>query len=292
MKKITLLVALISAATFNTLSAQTTDPGNYCDATFDDMEGLMVVPVAIFSVSIGSLLNTTDAQYTAPHYVWYSNLDVPNFSQGDSENLTVVFDVQGGAGYGVWIDFNQDDVFAESEKISGTSGTDFEDGLAFAQDGNGTTITETITIPANASLGQTRMRVRIVEDDNYTLEVGYSISPCNLSDSNQDKMDWGETEDYTINITTATAGLEDVALVDSLIVFPNPVTSTLYIKQSIPSNSTYKIMSITGQKIQTGALNSSEKQINVSSLSEGIYFLQLFENNSALGQQKFIKSAQ
>ena len=36
--------------------------------------------------------------------------------------------------------------------------------------------------------------------------------------------------------------------------------------------------------------NNSEKQINASLLSEGIYFLQLFDNNKSLGQQKFVKS--
>jgi len=50
-------------------------------------------------------------------------------------------------------------------------------------------------------------------------------------------------------------------------------------------------------KIETVILNNSkqyiinniEQQINVSLLSEGIYLLQLYENNEALGQQKFVK---
>ncbi len=55
------------------------------------------------------------------------------------------------------------------------------------------------------------MRVRIVEDDDYTMgSNGYSILPCNAGTSTTDVMDWGETEDYNINIV-ATA---PVSLID------------------------------------------------------------------------------
>jgi hypothetical protein len=44
------------------------------------------------------------------------------------------------------------------------------------------------------------MRIRVVEDDGYTMAFGPLILPCNVSPLPNDVMDWGETEDYTINL--------------------------------------------------------------------------------------------
>ena len=284
MNKITLLVALVVTSTFSCLNAQTTSPAPYCVAAFDDVP--FSVPDAIKSVTFGSLINSSTTQYAFPHYVFYNNLAIPNFIKGSTaNNLSVTFNVNGGCGYGVWIDYNSNNIFEANEKISGTpAGT-------ILNISSSTTITQSVTIPATATIGNTRMRVRIVEDDNYTMGTnGYSIMPCNASASPTDVMDWGETEDYVINITSG-LGLNEINENADLIVYPNPVTTTLNLKQDLSSNISFIIFSIAGQEMQTGTINNAQKQINVSSLSEGIYFLHLFENNKSLGQQKFVKSA-
>lgn len=68
------------------------------------------------------------------------------------------------------------------------------------------------------------------------------------------------------------------------------MTNTLNLSHDLVNTTHYKIVNLTGQEMQTGNL-TSDKQINVSSLSEGVYFLQLFANDTPLGQQKFVKSA-
>ena len=280
MKKTIILIALIATTSFNFLSAQTTSPTPYCVANFDDDP--FNVPDAIKSVSFGTLTNVTNAQYTFPHYVFYNNLTVPNFTKGSAYNFTAIFDVNGGCGYGVWIDFNHNNIFDASEKISGTPV-----GTSLNLSSN-TIITASITIPVTSMTGATRMRVRIVEDDNYTFGVnGYSIQPCNASTSSTDVMDWGETEDYTINIST-TVGVNEIAATNNFIIYPNPVATTLTLNQEVANNITYKIVNITGQVMQVGVINNSAKQINVSSLSEGVYFLQLIDNITIV-QHKFIK---
>lgn len=283
MKKTTLLTILALAATSIHLFAQTTAPAPYCVATFDDDPFL--VDDAIKSVAFGTLNNVTNAQYAAPHYVFYNNLAVPNFVKGSSGNtLKVVFDVKGGAGYGIWIDYNQNNVFEPSEKVSGTP-------IATSLDlTSNTTITESLTIPASAATGQTRMRVRIVEDDDFTFGPnGYAILPCNLSASAFDEMDWGETEDYTINIMAPT-GINEVRKLNNLVLYPNPVTNMLSLQQDFKSGMTFRIINILGEELQNGHISNANKQINVSALAEGIYVLQLFDNNEVLGQQRFVKS--
>lgn len=285
MKKSSLLLVLLAATSFNYVSAQITSPAPYCVATFDDVP--FNVADAIKSVSFGTLTNTTNTQYAFPHYVFYNNLAVPNFLKGSTNNtLKVIFDVKGGCGYGVWIDFNQNNTFEASEKVSGTPvGTSLN--LS-----SSTTITENVTIPTTAALGKTRMRVRIVEDDNYTGGAnGYAIQPCNASTSAADVMDWGETEDYTINITGPTS-VNEIAPATSFVVYPNPVVSSLNVKQAVSNNATYKVINIAGQELLQGMLSGSENQINVATLANGVYFLQLFDNQKYQGQQQFIKRAQ
>jgi hypothetical protein len=105
-------------------------------------------------------------------------------------------------------------------------------------------------------------------------------------------MNNGCTDTFTkaINIILP-LDLNKVNQANNLIIYPNPVTTTLNVKQDLSKNIKYKILNITGQEIQTGTINSFEKQISVLSLSEGIYFLQLYDKNITLVQQKFVKLA-
>lgn len=281
MKKLILSVVLLLASQI--IFSQTTDPSPYCDASFDDAEGYYVDD-HINSVSFGTLNNVTNSQYAAPHYVFYNNLSVADFIPGTSYSLTINFTTAGGCGYGVWIDYNQNNIFETSEKIAGTTGYEM------LEVGGSPTITKSITIPSTATPGNTRMRVRIVEDDNYNMTTT-DILPCNASTSATDIMDWGETEDYTINIEIESPdGINELNEVNNIVIYPNPANTTLMISQSEAANITYKIINVLGQVIQTGAINNSNRQINVSTFEEGIYYIQLFESTKYLGQRKFVKT--
>lgn len=101
----------------------------------------------------------------------------------------------------------------------------------------------------------------------------------------------GCTDTFSKTINIIALGLNEVNQVSNLIVYPNPVTTILNVKKDLPNNATYKIVSITGQEMQTGIIGNAEKQVSVSTLSDGIYFLLLFDKNISLGQQKFMKIA-
>jgi PKD repeat protein len=88
----------------------------------------------------------------------------------------------------VWIDLNQDQVFASNEWAQVTTSS-----TAFA------TSSVIVTIPAGAALGQTRMRVR----SRAFANPNAAADACTLFGS-------GETEDYTITIVNA-SGLPPVA---------------------------------------------------------------------------------
>lgn len=110
----------------------------------------------------------------------------------------------------------------------------------------------------------------------YTVQL--ISEECGLSD----------TANQTITIS-APSGVDEISQTADFTIYPNPVTSILFVNQDFPANLTYSIVNIAGQESQKGIIRNYENQINVSSLPEGIYFLKLFNGNKSIGQQKFVK---
>lgn len=73
---------------------------------------------------------------------------------------------------------------------------------------------------------------------------------------------------------------------DDFLIYPNPVKGgKMYVKIPGDINSKYRIISMTGRTIAQGA---SSKEINVSGLKGGVYFIEVFDGDEVL-IQKFIK---
>ncbi len=110
---------------------------------------------------------------------------------------------------------------------------------------------------------------------------------------------------YTITLTANKCGKQNtttqtiiVTLTDVLsqkyqnnywTISPNPTTTYISVSSNKNEKLSFKIYNVTGSIIKGGFFNS-EKEINVDKLPEGIYFLQLFNNDISIGQQKFIKT--
>ena len=280
MKKKLLLFAFMAISGSIVLSAQITTPAPYCVATFDDVP--FNVDDAIKSVTFGTLTNVTNGQCAAPHYIFYNNLTAPNLIKGSTYSLSVIFNVAGGAGYGVWIDYNHNNTFEVTEKVAGTTGS------TSMNLSSNTTITQSVIVPATAITGVTRMRVRIVEDDNYTQGTNFTILPCNASTSATDIMDWGETEDYNININAAnsiTENNEDF----QFKIYPNPANDVITFYQTGNKMNELKVVNLQGQEVINLAMNNTKAEISISvkDLPNGIYFVKLF-NNQEITYKKFV----
>lgn len=246
------------AFTSFTAIAQSTNPSPYCDATFDDMDGFPVAD-AISHVEIGTLNNNSGGQYAAPHYVFYNNLQIPPLQKGNSYPLALSFEVHGGCGYGVWIDYNHNNQFETTEKVAGNAAGQLLD------ISDNTTVNTTITIPANAVSGNTRMRVRIVEDDMYNMQNDFVTAPCNSGTTAEEIMDWGETEDYMVNITGNTADIEQLIATVSFTMNETvlAVTGTEIAE--------LKLYATNGEEVRS----AQTAQLNVSGLNHGIYLLKV-----------------
>lgn len=282
MKKVLLAGLLIANGI---VFSQSTNPTPYCDASFDDVDGTFPIDDHINSVVFGDLSYADNSQYAAPHYVFYNNIAVANFYKDSTYELRLSFKVAGGCGYGVWIDYNQDNNFDISERIAGTTGTDW---LDLSSGNDSTVVTTNITIPTSAVTGTTRLRIRIVEDDNHNMTTTEEL-PCNASSSPTDIMDWGETEDYTINIKEAsTAGISMAQQMVAFKIYPNPSNGIVYFSSQF--DGTIKIVNVAGKTVVKRQHTGSQKTaIDLTSFPKGIYFGQFTTEQGQSTQKLVIK---
>tara|TARA_R110001583_G_scaffold35585_3_gene118232 strand:+ start:37112 stop:39658 length:2547 start_codon:yes stop_codon:yes gene_type:complete len=186
-----------------------------------------------------------------------------NVTQNSSYDLTVNIDSDGGTAQTiVWIDWNIDGDFDDSgETIDLGSDSNLSDQPTASSP-------YSITIPATAVIGTTRMRVavRYGTTNPASCNTGYD----------------GEVEDYTVNIIDSTLGIED-ELLSGFSLYPNPVTTgeiTLRMPNEIQEFKV-TISNVMGQKLFTENVNSISRNnhiVKTTDLKTGIYFVTVSTN--------------
>lgn len=166
----------------------------------------------------------------------------------------------------VWIDWNQNgDWNDEGEmfeigSINNSTGTD------------GQQATGAITVPTDALLGTTKMRVIKNRGSSPT-------DPCGL-------YDYGQAEDYTV-IITEMIGIENQSTVD-FTYYPNPVDGILQITSALDIEN-ITVYNLLGQKVLT-EVNPDNKQVNLSALSKGTYLVKAVFEGGQTETFKIIKN--
>lgn len=252
--------------------AQTTNPSPYCTSQYSD--DFMNVPHAVERVQFGTLDNNSGpTQYAVPHYVFYNNLSV-TVNKGQTLSLKITHD-DGTTIHGMaaWIDFNGDHDFDDAgEKVGQTLWPGDDDPAT------GNSETYSVTIPTNAVSGATRMRIRVYEDDDYTMSgTDMPVLPCQFNGTDAD---WGETEDYTITIAGgSTAGLQENLNTDEYLF--NDQKFTLLTEEA----TTMSLINMNGQVLAT----TSDKIIDLSTCSNGMYLIRIQTNEGTIKQVKLLK---
>ncbi len=73
-------------------------------------------------------------------------------------------------------------------------------------------------------------------------------------------------------------------------IYPNPTTDFINLVMEENGSYEFKIMDIAGRTIRTGMINGSNQSIDVSTLANGSYVLQLAQENQIIGYQTIIKN--
>ena len=141
--------------------------------------------ISNITISGTTLANNSGTAPTNPAYTYFTGL--PNYTgvlqAGSTYNVTVSVGTFGSQNAAVWIDYNDDGIFATSERVGFTQGSIAANGSA----------SFSIVLACNPPLGTHRMRVRDVWNTS-----GVNIDPCA-------NYGWGETEDYDVTISAAVA---------------------------------------------------------------------------------------
>ncbi|MGJ8661008.1 MAG: GEVED domain-containing protein [Bacteroidota bacterium] len=195
MKKILLLFSLFSGITAW---------GQYCAPSYNSACSSNDF---INDVSFGTISNTgTGCTGAAPsNYVDYTATLSTNVQQNLSYTLTVAPGPSWGQYFVAWIDYDLSGTFDASEFI--------DIGYASA----GTTINTSVTIPATATAGQSRIRVM----------CRYGTGTLSAGDACASGLSFGETEDYGVFIGTPLA--DDAGVT----AFVNPLIPTCSFNDSV-----------------------------------------------------------
>jgi len=167
----------------NIVSGPNTQPTGYCA---DGGSTTTLADEQIFGFTFGSMSNIQTETCASNYGNYTATIPAMVVNRGDVIPFSVITNECDGAtffsnGCSIWIDFNRDGDWADAgERVYTTTATTLSPN----------TRTGTITIPATASLGVTRMRVFVLES------TASPADPCAA-------FSYGEKEDYLINIQVA-----------------------------------------------------------------------------------------
>lgn len=183
----------------------------YCTTTPGTVNGVDIVTSVKLSNTLGAVFTNTSTSNGSNNFDSYNNTPIDLVRGTTTNTLQVIYGTDGTQYGAAWIDFNRNGIYETSENILL---------LSTAAAGSGTT-TVTFTVPAGASLGNTRIRVRGGSDNAYT-----AAGACTASS-------YGETEDYIVNIIVPPTCYVPTGLTTS-----NPSTSSIDLSWTTPTQGT------------------------------------------------------
>ena len=245
----------------------TTTSANYCDSNGQSTSDEYIGNVTLNTINNDSGIGITDTGYSDFTYITTDldknlthNISVSKIWTGTMWNEAVT----------VWIDFNKDGDFEDSGETVFNS-------LASQT----TPVAGNFSIPGNSTLGSTRMRV----------SMRYNTTPNSCG-----SFDYGEVEDYSVNITDIPSLSNDKFNINDVKIYPNPFNNSFNISLSsnfIGHKIEVSVYDMRGRLIIQENSVFDQKAINVDnlkSISNGTYFIKIKDlENQQLITKKLIK---
>lgn len=175
--------------------------------------------------------------------------------------------------YTVFIDWNHNNILDDAGEV-------YSVGYLFGDTTASQELLYNITIPEDALVGATRMRVLKVNSASSTV-LFWPSGACGA-------YNYGQIEDYTVNVQ-GTMGVDDITKTDNISIYPNPVKDILHIVQK-DSISKVEIYDLSGKLIQQSNTNSNAVEVNVQTLVKGVYLLKVISNNGKTQTTKLVKN--
>ncbi|MBP7184375.1 MAG: T9SS type A sorting domain-containing protein [Saprospiraceae bacterium] len=209
----------------------------YCVTTPTSVNGVDIIT----GVSVGTYSNSSNGN-DADNYISVNNTP-PNLQLSGTYSGSITYGTDGNQFGAAWIDWNQNGTFEASENIY----------LATSSSGASSTVTFSFTVPAGATLGNTKIRFRGGSDSAYT-------GACTTSS-------FGETEDYLVNIVAATCTSPTVS---AATVVPNCGSNQWSYTFNITSLGSASSLSLTGGNTSVSTVTSVPTTVTVGPFASGV----------------------
>lgn len=232
----------------------------YCDVSVDfDVEPITSVNFADINNETSPIVNGT------PAYEDFTSI-IGNVNRGTSYDITVKGNTVGFEhDIRVFIDWNKDGVFDMNTEF-------YPLVLPISTGTDAVAATGTIAVPADAALGNTRMR--IIKDQWNVYEPGDFDACLNAY--------YGQIEDYTINIQPNLSAGEFAK--NNFSVYPNPTSGNVTIEADLEIEN-ITIYNQLGQLIAT----QKDSKIDLSNATPGMYIVKIKFVNGQTAIQKLLK---
>ncbi len=220
---------------------------NYCESEGEDSEDEWIAYVGLGSIDNSSGNDGGYGDYTnlstdLNREATYSIKLAPDYlSQSYQERFRV------------WIDWNRNGRYDDPSERVYTSGAVTD------------TVTGNFIIPDSASLGTTGMRV----------SMKYQSLPSVCATGGD--FDFGEVEDYCVNIKGKIDGVDELAWESSVSVYPNPFTeqTTIVFNNDHGATISLKLIDASGRLLRQQNTNGSQVIVEKRELGAGLYIFEL-----------------
>lgn len=215
----------------------------------------------ISSVTFGGMTNTSSSSTIGqPSHEFFLD-KIATVSQGSEQEIVFAGNTAGPytSRFIVFIDWDQDGKFNNTTETYFATSTD-KVTLANSTGEDGKTAKGVIKVPADAKLGETRMRIK--KNDG----AGPFANPCFSGNGNN--VNFGQAEDYTVKVVS-TLGLTEVKDAKTAI-YPNPVKDVMNIGTADKVLGV-SIYSAEGKLVKT----TDAKSVNVADLAKGVYIVKV-----------------
>lgn len=236
------------------------------------------------SVKLGEINNATKALYTndPTYYVDYTSESClkkihTNLTVNQPQTIEVGI-YQNPQYVRVWIDYNNNGVFEDSELVA--SGDDVPVGADLKG-----TFTGTFTPPSTAVMN-TPLRMRVIAE-GFDEEDPITFATCG-------QLNYGQAEDYSVTLLASLATNEVKANSnDDLVIYPNPVATgdKIFIKAKNGKNLKVSISDMAGRVVSTPAVAEEGNGIYkvTQQLEKGVYMMQISNGKESKTSKLIIK---
>ena len=264
----TITVTAIAPSVIKTATAMLTVADGVCTTAASNTDDDRITRVLFNTINNITLAASADDPYQD-----FTSIST-DIERESTHEITVHVNSNGAYFYvnKVWIDWNQNCSFNDE-------GEEYDLGTANnVVDAATSNSPLSITVPADAALGTTRMRVGMKNTDNVNNDFG----PCETGF-------WGQIEDYTVNVLSSLSVRDFEA--NTFLVYPNPTEGTLHIKSNNTDDLNLSIYDVRGRRVYYEFNNNKAaiRTLDVNALSSGIYLLNIESNGSRTTKKIIIK---